>query len=98
MDPSQTHAQAVGPAAPKGWWGRNWKWGAPAGLILLAVAAALLYFALVISPIRGSDVYSKALERARANPQVVGQLGEPIEAGWMLRGSIKSEGDVQRAN
>lgn len=80
---------------PKGWWGRNWKWFVPTGclgllLLLVAFVAAVVFF--VFSAIKSSDVYRNAVEQARANPTVRQELGEPIEEGWYVKGSIEESG------
>jgi TonB family protein len=79
----------------KGCWGRNWKWIVPTGclgLILACVAIVAGIFFFVISTVRSSDVYQQALEKAKSNPEVVAELGEPIKEGWLVRGSIESNG------
>ncbi|HZT58147.1 MAG TPA: cytochrome c oxidase assembly factor Coa1 family protein [Pyrinomonadaceae bacterium] len=80
---------------PKGCWGRNWKWIVPTGCLgLLVVVAALgvgIYF-VIMSAVRSSDVYHHALEKAKSNPTVVAEMGEPIKDGLLVRGSIESNG------
>jgi len=85
----------------KGWFGRNWKWFVPAGclsivVMVVAVAAAGLYF--VIGAIKSSDVYREALVKARSNTAVVRELGEPIEAGWRISGTINVSNDSGNAD
>jgi TonB family protein len=84
----------------KGCWGRNWKWIVPTGclgLILACVAIVAGIFFFVISTVRSSDVYQQALEKAKSNPEVVAELGEPIKEGWLVRGSIESAGGSNAA-
>ena len=59
-------------------------------LIVLGLVAGIGYF--VVSSIFSSEVCRHALELARANQEVVGQLGEPIEEGWLPMGSISISG------
>ena len=85
----------------KGWFGRNWKWFVPAGclsivVMVVAVAAAGLYF--IIGAIKSSDVYQEALAKARSNTAVVRELGEPIEAGWRISGTINVSNDSGNAD
>jgi cytochrome oxidase complex assembly protein 1 len=85
----------------KGWFGRNWKWFIPAGCLSIvaaagAVVAAGVYF--VFGAIKSSDVYQQALTRVRSNPAVVRELGEPIEPGWLISGSINVSNDSGNAD
>ncbi len=85
------------PQPPQGWWGRNWKWFVPTGclgLILLLVAGGFAIIWLALSMIKSSDVYRNAVEQAKANPEVVSQLGEPIEEGWYVKGNVRDSGGV----
>ena len=79
----------------KSWWGRNWMWAVPSGclgcLLLPAGCVAAIGF-LVFGLFRTSDVYTEALERAREDLRVVEALGEPIEPGWWMMGSINISG------
>ena len=75
----------------KGWFGRNWKWFLPIGCLSLVVmivvfAAAIIFF--VFGAIKSSDVYQQALTRTKSNAVVIRELGEPIEAGWVVSGSV----------
>jgi len=83
------------PRPPRTWWQRNWKWFLPVsilgGLVLVTalVGGTLLFvFGLFIE----SDVYAEAMARARANPEVVRALGEPIVPGFWVTGTLKLEG------
>ena len=85
----------------KGWWSRNWKWFVPVGcLSMLAVGAVVivLIVTLVFGALKSSDVYKQALTKATANPTVISELGEPIEAGWMVSGSISVTGSSGEAD
>lgn len=51
-------------------------------------AGSIFYF------LRSSDVYQMAMAEAQQHPGVVARLGEPIEDGWLMSGSIEtSNGD-----
>ena len=85
----------------RSWWGRNWKWVVPVGCLLpllacSGISAAILM--IVFRAIRSSDVYTEALARAKANPEVRAQLGEPIQPGWMVNGSIQVINESGSAN
>ena len=83
-------------ASPPGWWERNWKWAAPGGclalLLLAAVAIGGLFYG-VMSLMRNSDAYRLALGEVRRSPEAVAALGEPIEEGWFVSGSINTNND-----
>ncbi|HYY96856.1 MAG TPA: cytochrome c oxidase assembly factor Coa1 family protein [Pyrinomonadaceae bacterium] len=96
MNPNPVQPQYGGPYQPppqqQGCWGRNWKWLVPTGcfgLIVLVVAAVAAIFFFAVSAVKSSEVYQFALERARSNPQVVEELGEPIKDGWLVYGSVE---------
>ena len=82
-------------AAEPGWWQRNWRWAVPASVIgglagLAFFVGALVYFVLAV--LKSSDAYAGALERARLSPAVVSALGEPVEPGWWVSGSLHVTG------
>ena len=78
------HASEQMPYAPppRGWFARNWLWFVPLVLLLpLVICAGLCagilgmgYYAIL-----NSDPYRLALEAVQKNPQVIEQLGKPIE-------------------
>jgi len=78
------------------WWARNRKWLALTTGISLAICCLLVLCAglvagsigAVFSMIRQADVYQIALEQLRTNPQAKQALGEPIQPGWIISGSI----------
>ncbi len=77
------------------WWSRNWKWCVPAGcfsIVLVMVVFVGLIVALVFGLIKSSDVYKDALTQAQANESVSEALGSPIEAGFLVTGSINISG------
>lgn len=86
------------PAPPRSWWSRNWKWVVPVGcLVLILPILALAGFiggilAIVFGSLKSTDVYKEAFELARSHPAVVEALGQPVEDGWFMSGSIKTTG------
>ena len=80
------------PLREKSWLERNWKWAVPVtALVLIAVfVGGILSF--VVGMFRSSYPYQEALARARANPAVVAQLGEPIQPGALVTGSVNLSG------
>jgi hypothetical protein len=85
----------------RGWWSRNWKWLVPVGCLgmLAAVAVVIVLIAtLVFGALKSSDVYKQALAKATANPTVISELGEPIEPGWLVSGSISVSGSSGEAD
>jgi hypothetical protein len=61
-----------------------------------AGAGGIVFF--VFGLIRSSDVYKEALQRARSNPQVIAALGQPIDPGWWVAGSINIENNSGHAD
>jgi hypothetical protein len=49
-------------------------------------------FVAAMNGFRHSDVAVLALEHARATPEVVERLGEPIRMGWSIQGQISTFG------
>jgi hypothetical protein len=88
--------------APRpGWWSRNWKWVVPSGCLAMVLALAAFAGLIVFSVgkmMKSSDAYRMAIERARSNPQVVQALGEPIEEGFFVSGSIQTTGSSGTAS
>lgn len=82
----------------RSWWSRNWKWALPVGCLLPILlcggflAFLFLIYGVVTGAIRNSDAYAEGMARARANPEVVAALGEPIESGFWISGSINVDG------
>jgi hypothetical protein len=58
--------------------------------VILALAiifvGGLVFF--VFGAIKRSDVYTEARNRAAADPRVIATLGEPINTGWWVSGSV----------
>ena|ERR1700742_4479873 len=84
------------------WFSRNWKWFLPTvilGPLLLITLFIGGIFAFVSGLMKSSEPYHRALAAAENNPQVVRELGEPLEPGfWSLSGSINetnSTGDAE---
>lgn len=87
----------------KNWWQRNWKWVVPVvgGIILLGVICTALPFITlfgIFENFKSSALYQTALKEVNSNPDVVQALGEPIEAGWWVNGSINISGPSGQAN
>ena len=76
---------------PETWWGRNWKWVVPAGC-LVPVLFVLLIAGAAFSLMKHSAAYANALDTARADCAVRQALGTPIEAGWLVSGSVSVNG------
>jgi hypothetical protein len=102
--PNQISNAAASPgftptAAHKGWFSRNWKWLVPTFLIVF-FGLPLALIGTVFAAMKNSDVAKESLLRAQANPLVVQKLGTPIEAGWLVSGSINvstTSGDADLA-
>lgn len=78
----------------RGWFGRNWKWFVPVSLLTLVLLCSGCFFGLfggVAEVIRSAEPYQVGVERARADAAVVEALGEPIEEGFFVQGTVKIE-------
>jgi hypothetical protein len=83
------------PVQKKGWFGRNWKWLLPVGcvgLLAIGVGVVLLIVSLVFGAIKSSDAYKEAVAKASASSAVIRELGQPIETGWLVGGTINVSG------
>ena len=79
----------------KHWLERNWKWFVPVGCLGLAILLAMFFagiFLVVTTWVRSSYIYEEAVNRARNDPRVVRELGEPIKTGWWLLGNMHTSG------
>ena len=88
-------------AVPPGWWARNWKWAAPAGVFVLVagfVGFCALIVMLVFGVMKHSEVYQTAVSVAHAEPAVMGALGVPIEEGLFVTGNIQISGSSGSAD
>jgi hypothetical protein len=89
------------PVEQKSWFRRNLKWLIPVGCVLPLLACVGFVAAIglfVFGVIRSSEVYTQALERARASEEVQAALGTPIEDGWFVSGSINTSGSSGNAD
>lgn len=79
----------------RSWWSRNWKWVVPVGCVTpLLVCGGLftLLFTLIFGLIKQSGAYQDSLALVRADERVTAVLGEPIEPGWLVSGSVNTSG------
>ena len=80
---------------------RSWvKWVALGcgGLVVLGALAAAAILLVVLGAVKQSDVYREAVDRARSHPDVVTALGEPVEPGWFVSGSVNVSGPSGEAS
>lgn len=62
------------------------------------VALAVGIFAAVLSFLHGVGPQDEALAIARAHPELVAALGEPIEVGWLPMGNVRVQGEEGAAD
>ena len=60
------------------------------GLIVGGLVAGIVY--LVMGSFKSSPVYTRAVQAAQSDPRVVQALGEPIQPGWYVTGSVEEQG------
>ncbi len=58
----------------------------------LALGAALVIVVVVFSMLRSSDVVTEAVALAEADGRATAALGTPIEVGWLVSGSMSTDG------
>ncbi|HEX6083805.1 MAG TPA: cytochrome c oxidase assembly factor Coa1 family protein [Thermoanaerobaculia bacterium] len=70
-----------------------WLWvGCGCALLVAGAVSVVLFIVFVVfAAIRSADPYRDGIARAQADPRVREALGAPIEAGWMVSGSIQTE-------
>ena len=89
------------PVRTPGWWQRHWRWAVPLlSVFSIGVFAGIiaLFMSALFGAMRSSDVYTTAMQRMRADPQVVAALGTPIEPGWYLTGNMSTSGTSGKAD
>ena len=62
------------------------------GVVILGIAGVIATGWAVIRGVKSSGAYQEALAMARGSPTVQEALGEPIEEGWWVMGSIEVTG------
>lgn len=69
-------------------------------MALLIIAASAVYIAALVFfitlIIRSSDAYREGVARAVRSPEVLALIGEPVRAGFFLRGGVKGGGRLAR--
>lgn len=86
----------------QGWWKRNWSWAVPVGgcltvLIIIGVSIGSIFFG-VTSMLEDSVPLEYALEKINADPNIIEQMGSPIEKNGIIQGGFNWTGDEKSAN
>lgn len=85
----------------KGWLSRNWKWFVPVlcliGLLVLCSFIGAIYFG-VTKMMKSTDAYQMAVQEAESNPEVVTDIGRPIQEGYFMTGNITTSGGSESAD
>ncbi|AKH63911.1 MULTISPECIES: cytochrome c oxidase assembly factor Coa1 family protein [Photorhabdus] len=68
------------------WLAGKWKW------VILCMMPIIIggVFAIIIHSMKSSEPYEKALSLAQSSSVVKNILGQPIEVGWFVSGSISN--------
>ena len=77
------------------WFSQNWKWFLPT-IILGPLLLLALFIGGILSFVLGSmksiEPYHYAVATAQNNPEVIRELGGPVEPGWFTSGNINLSG------
>ncbi len=87
--------------AEKEWYERNKRWAVPVGCLVAILVIVGFFggiFFIAFSAFKYSGVYVESLTRAHASLAVVQALGEPIEEGFFVFGSIHVNGPSGEAD
>jgi hypothetical protein len=85
----------------RSWWGRNWKWVVPVGCltpIVICGGFVALLLAVVFGAIKSSGPYTESLAAVNQHPKAQQMLGDPIEAGFFVAGSVNVSGSSGNAD
>jgi hypothetical protein len=90
-----------GLAPQPSWWSRNWKWvlgGGCLGILLSCGCLSAIIFGVTYSALKGTGVYVDAVAAATQSHEVQEALGAPVDAGFMMQGSVNVDDEGGRAN
>lgn len=85
----------------RSWLERNARWKIPLGclvLFLLLGAFVTVLIAVIMASFHNSVAYQQAVAKASENQQVRALIGEPIQPGWFISGSINVNGSTGKAD
>lgn len=85
----------------RSWYQNPWLWGVGGcciGCILIPVLIVAVLGGGVVYLFKKSDIQEEVLARVRAHPEAMADLGEPVEAGWQVHGSINLSNDEGEAD
>jgi len=71
-------------------------WAVVLSVVILICIGGI--FAIVFGVLRSSEPFKQAIVEVQSNPQAVRALGEPVEVGWFVGGSISVQGDSGHAD
>jgi hypothetical protein len=82
----------------RNWWDRNWKWFVPvSALAWIALFVGVIGY-LLFGFVRSSEIYEKAVAKAKRNSAVMEALGAPVKVGLLVTGRIKIGRSSGKAN
>jgi Cytochrome oxidase complex assembly protein 1 len=70
-----------------------WVWvGCGCGALTVGILGFIAFIVFVVfAAIRSAEPYRDGVARAKADPRVIEVLGAPVEAGWYVSGSIRTQ-------
>lgn len=66
-------------------------------IILLSISMLLIFSFTVLMLLKSSDVFIMAFELSKANKTIIEKIGQPIETGFFVGGSINLAGPKSKA-
>jgi len=73
--------------------------GLGCGLVFFGIVGFIAFILFVVfSSMRSSTPYQEAVRRAQSDPRVIEMLGQPVNVGWFISGSIKTQNRDGYAN
>ena len=73
--------------------------GLGCGILLFGIIGFIAFIGVVVvGSFKNADAYQQAVRRAQSDPRVAAALGQPIEIGWFISGSINTQNDEGNVN
>lgn len=87
--------------AETSWFQRNWTWVLSLGCLGIFAVSALIVLAIAFAlfgSIRLTTPYKEAVAMSQDSDALILEMGEPIEPGWFVTGSVNTSGPTGEAH